>query len=81
MGRTATGVRGVRLGKGESLESILDGMHAVAEGVRTSRAAAGLARRHGVDMPIVEHVVHVVRGDMTPLQMMDSLLSREVKPE
>ena len=37
---------GIRLGKGERLEAILGSMQAVAEGVRTARAASGLAHRH-----------------------------------
>jgi glycerol-3-phosphate dehydrogenase (NAD(P)+) len=32
-------------------------------------------------MPIVEHVTGVVRGDMTPAEMVGSLLSRSAKPE
>ena len=37
--------------------------------------------RASVDMPIVEHVAYVVRGEMTPLDMLRSLVSRTAKPE
>ena len=47
---------GVRLGRGESLASILADMSAVAEGVKTAQAAHDLARREGVEMPIIEQV-------------------------
>jgi glycerol-3-phosphate dehydrogenase (NAD(P)+) len=40
-----------------------------------------LARRVGVDMPIVEHVTYVVAGKMTPMEMLRSLISRAAKPE
>jgi len=72
---------GVRLGKGESLESILDGMHAVAEGVRTSRAAAGLARRHGVDMPIVQEINAVLFEGKSCRKAVSDLMERVAKPE
>src|SRR5262249_41741700 len=43
---------GVRLGQGERLEAILSGMHAVAEGVRTAKAAPGPGRRDPGEMPV-----------------------------
>jgi glycerol-3-phosphate dehydrogenase (NAD(P)+) len=44
---------GAALGAGQSLAQILAGRHSVAEGVATAAAVAGLARRLGIDMPIV----------------------------
>ena len=72
---------GVRLGKGESLESILDGMHAVAEGVRTSHAAAGLARRHRVDMPIVHEINAVLFEGKSCRKAVSDLMERVAKLE
>ena len=72
---------GERMGRGETVDEIAASTRQVAEGVKSCESILMLAENAGVDMPIVEHVVHVVRGDMTPLQMMDSLLSREVKSE
>ncbi len=72
---------GERMGRGESVDEIAASTRQVAEGVKSCESILMLAGQAGVDMPIVEHVVHVVRGEMTPLQMMDSLLSRDVKPE
>ncbi|HZD92821.1 MAG TPA: NAD(P)H-dependent glycerol-3-phosphate dehydrogenase, partial [Candidatus Sulfotelmatobacter sp.] len=44
---------GEALGRGEPLEQIMAGMHGmVAEGVLTTNAALGLARKYGVEMPI-----------------------------
>jgi glycerol-3-phosphate dehydrogenase (NAD(P)+) len=72
---------GVRLGRGDKLETILCGMQAVAEGVRTSRAAAGLAVRHGVDMPIVREVNAVLFEGKPCRKAVSDLMERVAKPE
>lgn len=72
---------GVRLGQGDKLDSILGGMQAVAEGVRTSRAAAGLAVRHGVEMPIVREVNAVLFEGKSCRKAVSDLMERVAKPE
>lgn len=72
---------GVRLGQGEQLETILGSMQAVAEGVRTSRAAAGLAARHGVDMPIVREINAVLFEGKSCRKAVSDLMERVAKPE
>jgi glycerol-3-phosphate dehydrogenase (NAD(P)+) len=72
---------GERMGRGESVADIAATTRQVAEGVKSCESIRELARSNDVDMPIVEHVVEVVRGDLTPVDMMHALLSREVKPE
>jgi glycerol-3-phosphate dehydrogenase (NAD(P)+) len=72
---------GVRLGQGEKLDRILSGMQAVAEGVRTSRAAAGLALRHGVEMPIVREVNAVLFEGKSCRKAVSDLMERVAKPE
>lgn len=72
---------GVRLGRGERLEAILESMQAVAEGVRTSRAAAGLAARHGVDMPIVHEINAVLFEGKSCRKAVGDLMERVAKPE
>lgn len=72
---------GVRLGKGEKLETILGGMQAVAEGVRTSRAASGLALRHRVEMPIVREVNAVLFDGKSCSKAVSDLMERVAKPE
>jgi glycerol-3-phosphate dehydrogenase (NAD(P)+) len=72
---------GVRLGKGESLGSILSGMQAVAEGVRTARAALGLAKRHHVDMPIVQEINAVLFEGKSCRRAVGDLMEREAKTE
>ena len=72
---------GVRLGKGERLETILAGMQAVAEGVRTSRAALTLARRFQVDMPIIQEINAVLYDNKSCRKAVSDLMEREAKPE
>lgn len=72
---------GVRLGKGEPLEAIVGGMHAVAEGVRTARAALTLAHRHQVDMPIIQAINAVLYDHKPCAQAVRDLMERDAKPE
>ena len=72
---------GVRLGKGERLESILGTMQAVAEGVRTAKAALGLARRHRVDMPIVQEINAVLFEGKSCRKAVTDLMERDAKLE
>ncbi|HSK28064.1 MAG TPA: NAD(P)H-dependent glycerol-3-phosphate dehydrogenase [Jiangellales bacterium] len=72
---------GEKLGQGLSVEEIAASTRQVAEGVKSCESILDLARRAGVDMPIVEHVTYVVQREMTPTEMLASLVSRSAKPE
>ncbi len=72
---------GVRLGKGEPLESIMSGMQAVAEGIRTSRAALTLARRHHIDMPITQEINAVLYDAKSCQSAVRDLMERDAKSE
>jgi glycerol-3-phosphate dehydrogenase (NAD(P)+) len=72
---------GVRLGRGESLASILRDMSAVAEGVKTAQAAHGLAEREGVEMPITNEVRTILVDGRNPREALWSLMQRGPKPE
>ncbi len=59
---------GVELGRGRNLNDIIAGMHGmVAEGVLTTNAAVGLARKAGVEMPITEQM-HAILQQGKPVQ-------------
>jgi glycerol-3-phosphate dehydrogenase (NAD(P)+) len=64
-----------------SVAEIVASTRQVAEGVKSCESVLDLAKRVGVDMPIVEHVTYVVHGEMTPSEMLRSLISRTAKPE
>ena len=72
---------GERLGRGERLADILATTQQTAEGVKSCRSVLDLARKHDVDMPIIEHVVAVVHEEMTPADMVRGLMSREARAE
>lgn len=72
---------GLRLGGGESIEAILASMNMVAEGVKSSPAVLDLARRHGVEMPIVEQVVAVCHGQRGVPEAMSQLMGRRRRSE
>ena len=72
---------GTRLGRGETLESILSDMKSVAEGVRTTPAAYALAKRFQVEMPIVGQVHAILEEGRAPLEAVRELMLREPGPE
>jgi glycerol-3-phosphate dehydrogenase (NAD(P)+) len=72
---------GVRVGRGEKITDILQGMSMVAEGVRTCRSVYALAQRLGVEMPIIEQVHALLYEEKAPQQVVVDLLTREAKPE
>lgn len=72
---------GYRLGQGESLESILGDMKAVAEGVKTASAVHELAARARVEMPIAEQVYAIVEEGRSVREALHALMLRDPKPE
>lgn len=72
---------GLALGEGRELRDVLAEMDAVAEGVRTTRAAHELAAELGVEMPIVDAVYSVLYEDVDPMEGLARLMAREPKPE
>jgi glycerol-3-phosphate dehydrogenase (NAD(P)+) len=72
---------GEQLGRGRPLQQVIDEMRMVAEGVKSSRSILDLATKHDVEMPIAQHVAHVVHDGMSPQDMLRSLMSREAKAE
>lgn len=72
---------GEALGKGRKLEEVLAQMKAVPEGVWTCRAVRDLAIRHSIDMPITEQVYRVLYENKPPVEAVDELMTRELKPE
>ena len=72
---------GMRLGKGESLDTILASRNSVTEGVATAPALVKLAEKQGVDLPICVAVNRVLSGEITPAGAMTELLARPLKRE
>ncbi len=72
---------GFQLGQGRTLEEIVNGMQMVAEGVKSAGPLVGLARSHGVEMPIAEQVEAIVDGRCSPREALLSLMDRPSRPE
>lgn len=72
---------GMRLGKGETLEEVMKSMSAVAEGVLTSKSAHNLAKKMGVDCPVIEGIYKVIHLGENPLDVVASNMTRPLKPE
>jgi glycerol-3-phosphate dehydrogenase (NAD(P)+) len=72
---------GERLGKGESLEEIMEGMQMVAEGVWNCRAACSLGASVGIDLPIAEQVQAVVHEGVEAREAMMALMERAPRSE
>ncbi len=72
---------GERIGRGESMESILGNMVQVAEGVWTAKAAVQLAGELGIDLPITSEVHAVLYEGKNPREAVQSLMARPPKPE
>jgi glycerol-3-phosphate dehydrogenase (NAD(P)+) len=68
---------GFELGHGRKLNDIIAGMHGmVAEGVLTTNAAIGLARKMGVEMPITEQMHAILQDGKSPQEAIRDLMSR-----
>ncbi len=72
---------GEQIGRGRRLDEILAGMSMVAEGVRTTKAAYALAKRHDVVMPITTQVYRILFEGLSPEQAMRELMVRDPKTE
>jgi glycerol-3-phosphate dehydrogenase (NAD(P)+) len=73
---------GQELGRGRKLPEILADLGGkVAEGVSTTRAALGLARRHGIEMPIAEQMEFILNEDKDPREAIKELMLRPGKEE
>jgi glycerol-3-phosphate dehydrogenase (NAD(P)+) len=73
---------GVELGRGRKLDDILSGMGGkVAEGVRSTASALGLAARYGVEMPITEQVDAILHHNKKPAEAIRDLMARPGRDE
>jgi glycerol-3-phosphate dehydrogenase (NAD(P)+) len=64
------------LGKGKTLQEVLDNMGMVVEGVRTTKAAYQLAQKYDVTMPITTALYNVLFNGKNPKDAVDVLMAR-----
>jgi glycerol-3-phosphate dehydrogenase (NAD(P)+) len=72
---------GVRLGAGESLETIMKDMTMVAEGVFAADIVHALASENNIDMPITDAVYRMLRGETDPQSLVAEIMTRTPKRE
>ena len=72
---------GEKLGSGIKLKKIIASMNMVAEGVETCRSAHHLAKKIGIETPIINAVYEALFEDKDPVIATYELMDREMKPE
>lgn len=72
---------GVALAQGQSLDEYRAAHRSVAEGANTSRAAAALGAREGVEMPITANVCAILFDGKPPRDSVSELMGRDLKAE
>jgi glycerol-3-phosphate dehydrogenase (NAD(P)+) len=72
---------GLGIAQGRSLDEVLASLGHVAEGVTSARSARGMARRHGIEMPITQTVCAVLFEGLSPKIAVEQLLARDPRPE
>ncbi|MCU0316300.1 MAG: NAD(P)-dependent glycerol-3-phosphate dehydrogenase [Fimbriimonadaceae bacterium] len=72
---------GKGLGQGKSLESVLEDIGQVAEGVATCKIGVSLARKHGIEVPLMETILAVIEGQIAPRSAVAKLMERQTQRE
>jgi glycerol-3-phosphate dehydrogenase (NAD(P)+) len=72
---------GIQIGQGRKLAEILGEMRMVAEGVKTTESAYNLARKLGVEMPIIEQMYRMLYENKPAREAVLELMTRNLKAE
>ena len=72
---------GIQIARGKSVNEISQGTRMVAEGIRNTRSVYLLARRLGVETPIIEQMYKVIYEDKGPFDAVRDLMQRTLKSE
>jgi glycerol-3-phosphate dehydrogenase (NAD(P)+) len=72
---------GLQIGRGKKLDQITGGTRMVAEGITNTRSVYLLARKLGVEMPIVEQMHGVLYEGKNPQEAVRELMQRSLKAE
>jgi len=72
---------GEEIGKGESIDRIMDGTEVVVEGAATCRSTRELAEKYDVEMPITQKVYEVLYEGKSPDIAVKELMTRSAKEE
>ena len=72
---------GIKLGQGIKLDEILKDMRMVAEGVKTTKSAYELGKKHKVELPIINEVYAILYEGKSPKDAVVNLMGRSLKKE
>ncbi|WP_026841308.1 NAD(P)H-dependent glycerol-3-phosphate dehydrogenase [Citrifermentans bremense] len=72
---------GIQIGQGRTLSEILGEMRMVAEGVKTTESAYNLAKKLGVEMPIIEQMYQMLYQNKPAREAVLELMTRNLKAE
>lgn len=72
---------GFKLGQGMPLSALLAEMRMVAEGVKSAESVYNLARKLGVEMPIVEQTYRILHENKPAREAVTELMARGLKAE
>lgn len=72
---------GLALGQGKSKADIISDIGQEIEGISTAKETYSLAKRFAIEMPITEQTYRVLYEDLSPLNAVQNLLTRDQKPE
>ncbi len=72
---------GMLIGQGYTMQQAMDEVKMVVEGVYSAKAAIVLAKKYGVDMPIIEEVNKVLFEDKPAKEAVNDLMLRDRKME
>lgn len=72
---------GYLMGQGKTMKEAMDEVKMVVEGVYSAKAAVGLARKYGVEIPIIEQVNKVLFEDKPAAEAVYELMLRDKKIE
>ena len=72
---------GLAIAKGRPVDAVIREIGQVVEGYHAARAVREVALRHGLDMPISEHVYKVLYEGLPIERAVEALMTRAVSAE
>ena len=72
---------GILIGQGKTMEEAISEVNMVVEGIVSAKAAADLAEKYHVEMPIITQVNKVLFEGLNPREAVDLLMMRDLKAE
>ncbi len=72
---------GLVIGKNDSAEQFLKENKMTVEGIKTSQIIVDIAKKNGIELPVIESVYKVLYQNQKPSAMIDEVMNRPLKSE